>query len=365
MAKRPNGDGNLRRRKDGRYECSIMRGYRDDGRRNIITVYGKMQKEVRDKLKAIQQTFENGINLLLNYTFEQWADIWFNAYKENISLTTQQSYRITLARLKAALGNRPLRSIKTLDIENYLKSLRSEGLSDSYITKTRSMLMKIFTKAEANDLVTKNPVRYADTIRTTAPCDRRDAFSIEEVKAIFKYAPNDLWGHGMRILLGCGLRPQELLALEPRHIAEDGSTITIVQAINMVKGSVRIGPPKTPRSCRVVPVPPNLYDSAKFLRSNCVGQYIYESSKARQPCNPKHFRNQFKKILLNIPGVRTLTPYSCRHSYISLMTSITSLPIAASLVGHLSTSVTEEVYLHVQTAEQIEAAKRFSNAFCA
>ena len=35
MAKRSNGEGSLRKRKDGRWEARLMIGYRDDGKPNI------------------------------------------------------------------------------------------------------------------------------------------------------------------------------------------------------------------------------------------------------------------------------------------------------------------------------------------
>lgn len=54
------------------------------------------------------------------------------------------------------------------------------------------------------------------------------------------------------------MRTQELLALEPRHISEDGSTIVIEQAVNMVKGTAVVGTPKSRDSYRVIPVPPVL-----------------------------------------------------------------------------------------------------------
>ena len=62
MAKRMNGEGNLRRRADGRWEYRAMDGYLEDGRRNIITFYGRTQKEVREKVKAYQDGKAAGIS---------------------------------------------------------------------------------------------------------------------------------------------------------------------------------------------------------------------------------------------------------------------------------------------------------------
>ena len=70
--------------------------------------------------------------------------------------------------------------------------------------------------------------------------------------------PKDKIGLSIRLLLGTGMRTQELLALEPRHIAVDGTTIQIEQAINMHKGTAVVGTPKSRDSYRIVPIPESI-----------------------------------------------------------------------------------------------------------
>jgi len=72
--RRGNGEGNVRKRKDGRYEVSVMVGYHPDGRRKRKTLYGKTRREVVDKLHALQQEINMGMDLDVDYTFEQAAD---------------------------------------------------------------------------------------------------------------------------------------------------------------------------------------------------------------------------------------------------------------------------------------------------
>ena len=47
MAKRrrANGEGTLRQRNDGRWECTVMVGFRDNGQRKYRSFYGQTQKE--------------------------------------------------------------------------------------------------------------------------------------------------------------------------------------------------------------------------------------------------------------------------------------------------------------------------------
>ena len=362
MARRMNGEGYLRRRPDGRWELRVMLGYRDDGKPNFKHFYGKTKKEVQEKLHAFQEDLRGGIDLSVRYTFDEWSEIWYDHHKSNITPTTQENYRHILNRMKPYFSGRYIIEIKPFDIENFLKYQRAQGLSDSYISSFRGMLYQIFHKAEANDLVRKNPVRFADKMRSSGPRQRKEAFTAEEVRLLMTQLPKDKMGISIRLMLGTGMRSQELLALEPRHIEEDGSVIHVRQAVNLVKGSVHVGVPKSRDSYRDIPVPPNLRWCAKELR-NVDTKYIWEKRKKDTPCNPSNFRDEFKEAIGKIEGVRILTPHSCRHTYVSQMQALgVDLSTIQSIVGHADVDMTEH-YLHVQDGIRQEAIRKFANAF--
>ena len=85
---------------------------------------------------------------------------------------------------------------------------------------------------------------FADKMRARGPVKEKDAFTADEVQRLMAQLPEDRIGWSIRLLLGTGMRTQELLALEPKHIAEDGSVIQIRQAINMVKGTPVVASPR-------------------------------------------------------------------------------------------------------------------------
>ena len=362
MTKRLNGEGSLRHRPDGRWECRIMEGYRDDGKPNFKFFYGKTQKDVRAKVKEYKEARASGVEMGLKYTFGEWADIWFSHHKETITATTQSHYSYTLRILKEYFDGRKLADIKPFDIEMFLKSLRTQGKSDSSLAACRGMLFQIFHKAEANDLIQKNPVRFAEKMRSKDPQKRKEAFTAEEVQLLMKHLPYDRIGISIRLLLGTGMRSQELLALEPHHIEEDGSIIHIRQAINMDKGRAVVGKPKSRDSYRDIPVPPNLRWCAKQLR-NCDTKFVWEVGKKDRPCNPEYFRGRFKEAIASVAGVRPLTPHSCRHTYVSQMQALgVDLQTIQSIVGHADIDMTQH-YLHVQDSIRQDAISRFADAF--
>lgn len=363
MAKRANGEGSWRKRADGRWEASFLVGYHDDGRKKVKTFYGRSRQDVQRKVEAWKADIHAGLRQDRDYLFGEFADSWFEHHKDNITPTTQEGYKYTLRILKAHFGDWQLRGIKPMHVEEFLKSMRAEGRSDSYIAGARAMLYQIFNRAEANDVVLKNPVRFAEKMRSRGPVKRREAYTKEEVLLLMKYLPMDRTGMSIRLMIGTGMRTQELLALEPRHISEDGVHISIEQAVVRVKGTVVVGPPKSQKSYRCVIVPTKLRPYAIALR-NTNKKFIWEEGKKDSPCSPSYFADLFKKAISAIEGVRVLTPHCCRHTYVSQMQAIgVSLTTIQSFVGHATPDMTNH-YLHVQDPVRKSAAEKFSDEFC-
>lgn len=359
--KRSNGEGTLRRRADGRWESAITDGYKSNGKPNRKYFYGRTQKEVKEKVAAWQEKKKSGI-ADKEYTFVEWSNIWFENHKEDIAPTTQENYKYTLRILQNYFGKTLISEIKAFNVETFLKDIRKEGRSDSYISTCRGLLHHIFRKAEANDLIKKNPVALADKMKSRDPVKKKEAFTANEVKLLMANLPMDKIGMSIRLMLGTGMRGQEILALESKHIAEDGSKIWIQQAINMVKGTAVVGCPKSRDSYREIPVPPMLRQFALALR-NTDKKYIWEVGKKNQPCNPSYFRDEFKKAIGKVDGVRVLTPHSCRHTYVSQMQALgVDLQTIQSIVGHADVDMTEH-YLRVQEPKRLEAIELFSKAF--
>ena len=358
--KRMNGEGSLRQRPDGRWEYRVSDGYRDDGKLKTISFYGKTQSEVKKKLEEYRKKKLSGIDMSKKYTFAQWADIWYDQHTE-VTATTKEGYKYTLRHLKNEFGKMQLDDIKAMHVEQFLKRLRAEGKADSDIAQCRGMLFQIFNKAEANDLIHKNPVRFADKMRNLDPITERDCFTAEEVKLLMANLPDNKIGASIRLMLGTGMRCQEILALEPKHIEEDGSVIHVCQAINMVKGTAVVGTPKSRDSYRDIPVPPVLRPYALFLR-NGADIYIWESDKIKKPINPSHFRKLYRAEIEKIEGVRYLTPHSCRHTYVSQMQALgIDMETIKSIVGHADLDMTRH-YLHVQEPIRQAAVQKLSDA---
>ncbi len=361
--RRANGDGSVCKLPSGSWQITIMDGYKPDGKRKYKTFTADKLDEAKRLKRAYECRKDAGMLTGKDYTFSEMADIWYEHHKDMISVTTQTSYSYTLRNLKSHFGRKKLTEIKAYDIEQYLLKLVRDGSSGSTVAKSRGMLFQIFRMAVANDILLKNPVANAEKIRRSPP-KPKEAFTADEVRKLNKELPDNRIGWSIRLMLATGMRTQELLALEPRHIAHDGSSINIAQAVVMVKGSPKIGPTKTNTSRRTIPVPEMVRYCARNLRSTDKA-FIWEEGKADQPCNPSYFRNQFKEALAAIEEMRILTPHCCRHTYVTQMLALGVDPkTVQELVGHAETDMTL-YYAHAQESSKQDAISRYNEAFTA
>ena len=362
--KNSNGDGAIRQRSNGSWECMIMISRDYEGKRKYKSFYGKTREEVCAKRDAYYREQEVCPLDAQRHTTAQWIWKWYEHHREELKPATQESYRYTAKIISAsALGNRDIKKVLAYDVECFLRQLKKDGYSGSMISKCRGMLHQAMRSAEANRLISKNPVALVEKMRKDPPT-RKEVFSAEEVRLLMDKLPQDKIGWSIRLLLATGMRKQELLALEARHIAEDGSTIQIEQAVTRIKGTAVISSPKSFDSYRTIPVPVNVRACAIALREIAAGGYVWESPKNQgQPCNPSHFDDMFRRALKGVERVRVLTPHSCRHTYVSQMQALgVSMEVLQSIVGHADMDMTLH-YLRMQEPQRQAAIEKFSDAF--
>lgn len=351
--KRGNGEGSLRQRADGRWSVTFTLGCDNNGKQLRKTVYGKTQKEAIEKGNVLKRQIEYGIVINKRIRFGEWADKWYKEFEGNVSDSTYEGYAYTQSLTKKLLGNRLLYSIKASDIETAIKQLITDGYSASQITKVKAMYNQIFRKAEADDLIGKNPVQLTERTRLPKKTTSKDSYSIAELTRLFESLPKDRTGHAIRLSLACGLRPQELLALEKEHIDEDGSMVYIRQAVQLVKGKTRIGDTKSISGMRDIPVPSFALESAKYLREQASGFVM--KGKLDLPLNNKTWRTYYKKAIEQIEGVRTLPPHCCRHTYITLLhASGVDFDTIQTLAGQSDEDATRG-YMHIKNDVTVKA----------
>ena len=110
VKKRANGEGNIRKRADGRWEGRYTAGYHPEtGKRIIKNVLGKTQAECKAKLKkAIEESQSLDIGRADEYTVAAWLRTWFELYsKLHIRPSTMNYYHRNIEQhIIPAIGDR-------------------------------------------------------------------------------------------------------------------------------------------------------------------------------------------------------------------------------------------------------------------
>ena len=358
--KRAHGEGYITQTPNGKWRGQLMDGNDPiTGKRIIISFTAPTKREVLQKIQNYKLEKEQK-KRAPPIIFSTWADRWYEDHRTQVEPSTYSNYKYTLQDLKEHFGKAELTAIRPMDINDYLTGLLRKGYSHSKISKCRAMLIQIFDSAVANGLLERNPARTAKTIRLEVVTGdilpkKKDAFTPEEVERLLTGLPDTPFGNGIRLMLGTGIRVQELVALTAGDIAGDGSWISVNKAVKMVDSTPVLGPPKSRRSIRTVPVPPRYRPYALALRKSAGKLFCIPSHKLGEPCTIERFRKRFTALLAEIPDVRRLTPHCCRHTYITAL-QIKGVPMEtiARLAGH-SRITTTDGYLHIPDSALADA----------
>lgn len=363
--KRAAGEGSIRKTPSGRWCADIMDGYTDDGKRNMRYLSADTKGELLDQIRNIRNNMDTNIHLDKSLIFTDWADRWYDDYKSQVAASTYSGYKYTLKLFKRAFGGRELAKILPIDINAFQDQLVEDGYSLSQIRKCRAMLIRIFDAADANGLVLRNPARKAKVLKAKnlpKKIKKKDAFKPGEVELLMALLPDDLTGNSIRLLLGTGMRAQELLSLTKNDITADGSQITINKAVKTVDGKAVLGDPKSELGNRVIPVPARYRPYAVYLREHGAAAYLWSQDKQGKLYGVGSFRRRYYTALSQVQGVRRLSPHCCRHTYVTrLQSNGVALETIAALVGHANVETTGE-YLHIAPETLAKATDTLNDA---
>ena len=174
--RRANGEGNIRKRKDGRWEGRYTVGHDPEtGKAIIKNVLGKTQAEVKEKLKkAIEENVGIDYGRAKTYTVGSWLEVWMENYAK-IKLrpsTFKTSQGFLKNHIKPQIGSIPLAGLTSLDLQQFYKHLldggrvdrieakkKPKGLAPKTVRNIHQMIGSAYNLAMEQKLVTRNPTQ--------------------------------------------------------------------------------------------------------------------------------------------------------------------------------------------------------------
>ena len=126
-----NGEGNIRKRKDGRWEGRYTVGYDPEtGKLLSKNVLGKTQAEVKEKLAVALDTMKKvDVAVSANMTTGDWLDTWLDHFAKPVMRPSTYANYETLIRLhiKPHIGEVKLNKLSTLQLQKLYNTLLANG----------------------------------------------------------------------------------------------------------------------------------------------------------------------------------------------------------------------------------------------
>ncbi|HMK62022.1 MAG TPA: site-specific integrase [Acidimicrobiales bacterium] len=185
-------------------------------------------------------------------TVREWAERWWPTVENSDRAPSTISGYESALRIQVLpyLGQCRLRTLRRIDMEEWLGELRSAGYSNSTIHSARTVVGMVLTSALDARIIAANPL--AGLRIPTATSRTRNALSATQVETLA--ATVDPWWRPFVLVLAyCGLRPGEASALRRRHL-DDLGRFTVETALTEHRGQLLERDTKTHRA-RVVQVP--------------------------------------------------------------------------------------------------------------
>ena len=336
--RRANGEGNIRKRKDGRWEGRYTAGYDpESGKRIIKNVLGKTQAEVKEKLKtAISESQKLDVSKSGTYTVASWVRTWYEVYAEpRIRPNTKAYYTNYIENhIIPGIGSIPLDKLTTIQIQRFYNNLQKSGrvqrknlpplkdasLSPRVVRGVHTLLHNCLEQAVAERLILTNPAQGCKLPQL----EKKEMKILPQEKIGLYLAEAEKRGllAAFYLELTTGLRRGELLALQWTDLDVESKTLSITKQVNRINGELVVSPPKTRNSVRTLALPQQAVDLLiAEHKKHPRNPYLFPSPKTGTMYDPDAFRRTHDKILKAI-GAEHIRFHDLRHPYVKHTTKI-------------------------------------------
>ncbi len=330
MAKRrANGEGNIRKRNDGRWEGRYTAG-RDpnSGKAIYNNVLAKTQKDCKEKLKrAIEENAKVDIIRVEQYTVGQWMDVWFeNCAKIKVRPSSHKTYRGYIDNhIKPDIGKIPLSKLSSLDLQKLYKKLLSGGRVERIESKNQPKGLSAKTVRNINQVISSAMDFAIDqkliSTNPTGGCalpklEHREMKTLpaEQLASFLREAKESGVFELYYIELATGLRRGELLGLKWEDIDWENGTIQVRRQIARIDGEVVEAPLKTKNSYRSVSIGQDAVQILKEQQRKASSQYVFPSPTGG-PISPDSILNMLHRVLKRA-GLPQIRFHNMRHPYV-------------------------------------------------
>lgn len=368
------------------------------------SIYGKTQKEVREKLQAVSVSLTTGTYTAPNkMTVGEWATIWLKEYNAKVKETTLDAYTKTIdTHIRPAMGNVELTRLNTETIQKFYNGLLDHGrtvpqrdkdgkiikkngkpvtetapMSAKSVRNIHGVLHKLLAKAVALKKIPFNP---ADNSLVELPRATRKEIApldAEQIGEFVRRIQGTKYEDVFMVALFTGMRQSEVLGLTWDCVDLKASTIKIAKQLTRKtenNEAYHFTRPKSNKG-RIIKPAAAVMEILKRRRVKQAQQRLlvgeaWESENPPSVVNlvfsneiggnlsQNTIRTNFKEIVaaMGIPNARF---HDLRHSYaVTSLQNGDDIKTVQGNLGHATAAFTLDVYGHVTEQMRQDSADR-------
>jgi integrase len=374
MARPANTTGHVYRLGKNRWRGHLVVGYDESGKPKRKYFRGKSSADVQAQIDEVRANVREGlIPTDRDASFADLAQVWLEEYvKPNKAASTYLSYGLMYrTHIAPELGRRKLADLTPRHVQGVLNKLRASGKGERMVGYTFTLVKAILKLGVKWGWVARNVADSVDRPRKVASTASHAAARIgkEDARAIMRAVEGHRLEALFTVALGLGLRRGEALGLLWSDVDLDRGIIRLSGSLQPLGSELVRTDLKTKSSRRILRLPEIARRSLKKHRARqledqlALGElwphtgYVF-TDPLGQPVHPRHMKYEFDR-LLRLAGLPRMRLHDLRHVYATLLLAEgVPLKVISEMLGHSSTAVTAEVYLHVLEEMKEQATKQ-------
>jgi integrase len=379
--------GHIRQRSPGSWEIRYSLGTDPaSGKRKMATATVRgSRKETEKELRRLLRALDTGDHVdPSRITVREWLSTWLDAVRAEVAPKTHERYGEIVAHFLApALGNLQLTKLAPVHIQDAYSALatggRRDGKEGGLSPRTRRHIHRILsaslTRAVEQQLIGRNP---CDVFRKRLPkVERREMLTLtsEQSARLLEAVHHSHVYWPVLIALATGARRGEVLAIRWRNVDLEHGTLRIVESLEQTKTGLRFKSPKSDRP-RAIMLPGFAIEELRRLKREQAERLL--ALRVRQtaetllccradgePLQPQSLTHEFPRFLARLgPDFPRVRFHDLRHTHATqLLLAGVHPKIAQERLGHSTVTTTLDLYSHVTTTMQEDAAARLDAAF--
>ncbi|MBM7784966.1 site-specific integrase [Tenggerimyces flavus] len=393
--KRPNGNGTVYQRKDGRW---VGRAYllMGDGTTQRRDFYADTEAKVRGKLvDALSRSQQDVPAEATGWTLALFLAYWLeHIVRPARKPKTHHGYEVIVrVYLVPQLGRKKLHKLSAPDVRHFLTRMRNtcpcclHGLderrpegqrrccalrpknccqfpSDRLVQQAHAVLRNALQAAVREELLARN---VAKLVQVSGPSYEINRWlNVEQARKFRATASEDRLEALYVLALYLGLRRGKLLGLRWDDIGLDAGALEVRRTLQRVGSRLQPVTPKTRSSRRTVPLIGLCHDALVSHKERQAQEraeagsswestgYVFTSRRGT-PIEPDNLRRSWYP-LRDAAGLGPIRFHDLRHSCVTLLLDLGVPPhVVRDIVGHADIEVTMTIYAHASMTEKREA----------